>query len=357
MMPTIAPAVHLPGGWFIQSHNHDNGKHKRKLMIANADSRIRIVNIYRGSRLPQTHNCCCKGKERDIGRDGYNSTSNQSRKYSIFRQRFRGIDTKDMVNHNPDNGNNDQRRVEDEERELKGDKEVKEVRVLFTNMWWVDMKAAFGQRINLEGILFSTLEIFSDPKLALPHISVPDIRYIDWAELHRRGFKGVVFDKDNTITVPYSLTPWPPLESSLDRCKLEFGPRVAVFSNSAGLREYDHDDSKARMLENAIGIKVIRHRVKKPAGTAEEIEKHFGCKSSQLIMVGDRPFTDIVYGNRNGFLTILTEPFSPAEEPFIVKQVRKLETSFVTYWSGKGLKPLDQKLLPNPMACVKEPHR
>lgn len=25
--------------------------------------------------------------------------------------------------------------------------------------------------------------------------------------------------------------------------------------------------------------------VKKPAGTAEEIEKHFGCQSSQLIMV------------------------------------------------------------------------
>lgn len=25
--------------------------------------------------------------------------------------------------------------------------------------------------------------------------------------------------------------------------------------------------------------------VKKPAGTAEEIEKHFGCKSSHLIMV------------------------------------------------------------------------
>ena len=37
--------------------------------------------------------------------------------------------------------------------------------------------------------------------------------------------------------------------------------------------------------------------------------------------MGDRPFTDIVYGNRNGFLTILTEPLSLAEEPFIVKQV------------------------------------
>lgn len=37
--------------------------------------------------------------------------------------------------------------------------------------------------------------------------------------------------------------------------------------------------------------------------------------------MGDRPFTDIVYGNRNGFLTILTEPLSLAEEPFIVRQV------------------------------------
>lgn len=37
--------------------------------------------------------------------------------------------------------------------------------------------------------------------------------------------------------------------------------------------------------------------------------------------VGDRPFTDIVYGNRNGFLTVLTEPLSRAEEPYIVRQV------------------------------------
>ncbi|WVY93005.1 hypothetical protein V8G54_032093 [Vigna mungo] len=89
----------------------------------------------------------------------------------------------------------------------------------------------------------------------------------------------------------------------------------------------------------------------KPGGTAEETEKHFGCEASRLIMVGDRPFTDIVYGNRNGFLTILTEPLSLAEEPFIVKQVRKLENSFVRYWSRRGLKPLGQSLLPDPNIC------
>ncbi|KAF2290587.1 hypothetical protein GH714_014548 [Hevea brasiliensis] len=170
-------------------------------------------------------------------------------------------------------------------------------------MWWVDLKAALGQRINVEGIVSSMAVLVKEQHLALPHVAVRDIRYIDWAELHKRGFKGVVFDKDNTITVPYTLTLWGPLGLSIEQCKSVFGNDLAVFSNSAGLYEYDHDGSKARALEKAIGIKVIRHRVKKPAGTAEEIEKHFGCKSSELIMVGDRPFTDVVYGNRNGFLT------------------------------------------------------
>ncbi|OWM78764.1 hypothetical protein CDL15_Pgr002935 [Punica granatum] len=228
-------------------------------------------------------------------------------------------------------------------------------RGICTSMWWADLKGAFGQRFNWEGIVCSMAVFTRDRHLALPHVSVSDVRYIDWAELRRRGFKGVVFDKDNTITAPYCLTLWGPIGPSIDQCKSVFGPNIAVFSNSAGLLEYDHDGSKAKALEWAVGIKVIRHRVKKPAGNAEEIEKHFGCDSSQLIMVGDRPFTDIVYGNRNGFLTILTAPLSPTEEPFIVRQVRKLENSFVSYWSKRGLKPISHGLLPDTKQCVKDP--
>ena len=37
--------------------------------------------------------------------------------------------------------------------------------------------------------------------------------------------------------------------------------------------------------------------------------------------VGDRPFTDVVFGNRNGLLTILTEPLSIVGETFVVRQV------------------------------------
>ncbi|KAK2434385.1 Phosphatidylglycerophosphate phosphatase 1, chloroplastic/mitochondrial [Trifolium repens] len=354
-MLSTSAAAQLPScSYRIPSHLnvHHHAQQKRKLTtlsLANADSQIPLRTFY-GLSLPQTHSCS-EGLESNC-RSRYNSSSNQNDKHLFLHQFFSLADSEDTSNKNPETRNLSQHQVDNQSEFKKNNKDS----AFLTKMWWADVKAAFGQRINFEGILCSTMVILKDPHLALPHISVPDIRYIDWAALRRKGFKGVVFDKDNTLTVPYSLTPWPPLESSLECCKSEFGQDIAVFSNSAGLREYDHDGSKARNLERILGIKVIRHRVKKPGGTAEEIEKHFGCESSQLIMVGDRPLTDIVYGNRNGFLTILTEPLSLAEEPFIVKQVRKLETTFVNYWSRRGLKPLEQKLLPDPRHCVKEPH-
>lgn len=101
-------------------------------------------------------------------------------------------------------------------------------------MWWADLKAAVGQRINVEGVVSSVAVFVKDRHLALPHVLVPDVRYIDWAELHRRGFRGVVFDKDNTITAPYCLALWGPVSSSIDRCKSVFGCDIAVFSNSSG---------------------------------------------------------------------------------------------------------------------------
>lgn len=294
-MLSSSAAAQLPSCWYrIPSHLnvHHHAQQKRKLTtlsLANADSQIPLRNFY-SLCLPQTHSC-------NIGQEGnnrvrYNSNSNQNHKHLFILQFFSVTDSEDCSNQNPKIRNQNQHQV-DEQREFKKNDKA---RVLFPYMWWVDMKAALGQRINLEGILCSTMVILKDPKLALPHISVPDIRYIDWAELRRKGFKGVVFDKDNTITAPYSLTPWPLLESSLERCKSQFGPDVAVFSNSAGnssmkhfkiilkfmvlvvvshsytmcfvlfywycksgLHEYDHDGSKARMLEGTIGIKVIRH--------------------------------------------------------------------------------------------------
>jgi phosphatidylglycerophosphatase GEP4 len=191
-------------------------------------AKIPLSRTFYGLSLPQTHSCS-EGLESNC-RSRYNSSSNRNDKHLFLHQFFSLADSEDTSNKNPETRNLSQHQVDNQSEFKKNNKDS----AFLTKMWWADVKAAFGQRINFEGILCSTMVILKDPHLALPHISVPDIRYIDWAALRRKGFKGVVFDKDNTLTVPYSLTPWPPLESSLECCKSEFGQDIAVFSNSAG---------------------------------------------------------------------------------------------------------------------------
>ncbi|BAF06430.2 Os01g0796500 [Oryza sativa Japonica Group] len=191
--------------------------------------------------------------------------------------------------------------------------------------WW---RRSLGQRFNPAGVAAVAAVAASEPRLALPHVSVQDIRWLDWGELRRAGFRGVVFDKDNTLTAPYAPGLWPPLAAAFDQCRAAFPPgSLAVYSNSAD--------------------------IKKPGGEAKEIESYFGCSASNLVLVGDRYFTDVVYGNRNGFLTVLTEPLNFANESYIVRQVRKFEAYLISYWYRKGHRPIKHPLLPDARRIVK----
>lgn len=127
------------------------------------------------------------------------------------------------------------------------------------------------------------------------------------------------------------------------------------------------------MLEGALGIPVLRHREKKPAGGSEDMERHFGwvgrvregsaphlfslcardgapapavdrpvlpsrrCKAEQLVMVGDRYLTDVVFGNRNGMLTIRPAPFTAKGEPKAVLLVSRPHSVFVKGRGHSGL--------------------
>jgi phosphatidylglycerophosphatase GEP4 len=87
--------------------------------------------------------------------------------------------------------------------------------------WW---RRALGQRFNPAGVA------------AVAAVAASNIRWLDWAELRRAGFRGVVFDKDNTLTTPYAPALWPPLAAAFDQCRATFPPgALAIYSNSAGL--------------------------------------------------------------------------------------------------------------------------
>ena len=171
-----------------------------------------------------------------------------------------------------------------------------------------------------------------DASLTVPHVDCESIQDIDWFKLKQAGFTAVIFDKDNTLTIPYATDVYPPLLESVKECTQAFGnERVCVYSNSAGLEQYDPNGMEAKHLEKELGIRVARHKEKKPSGSGAELAKflnndsHSKKESSnsrgetnspceKFVFVGDRYLTDVVFGNKSGMFTIRVAPFDVSNE-------------------------------------------
>lgn len=105
---------------------------------------------------------------------------------------------------------------------------------------------------------------------------MPNISWIDWQAIKAAGFKVCIFDKDNTLSEPFALLVPPELLPSFQQCQQVFGSSVVLYSNSAGLQQYDPHGEEAAALEAAFGVHVLRHRDKKPAGSCDELQQQFG---------------------------------------------------------------------------------
>lgn len=56
-----------------------------------------------------------------------------------------------------------------------------------------------------------------------PHLSVKDITYINYKGLKNYGINYIIFDKDNTLTLPYERELYDPIRPSLNECIEVFG--------------------------------------------------------------------------------------------------------------------------------------
>eukprot|EP00954_Amorphochlora_amoebiformis_P002876 227096-Amorphochlora_amoeboformis.AAC.1 len=59
-------------------------------------------------------------------------------------------------------------------------------------------------RILFSEAIRSLGSVLRKPSVMVPHISTPNVNSIPFRALKSAGIKVVVFDKDNTITAPYS---------------------------------------------------------------------------------------------------------------------------------------------------------
>ena len=161
------------------------------------------------------------------------------------------------------------------------------------------------------------LPILSFPSVAdLPFSASSSLLLLIYS-LKRCGAKAVIFDKDNTLTAPYSFSMDKQTEETVRRCQRLFGyDNVVIFSNSAGMSflfffiQGSDDDGgylHAQTIEEELKIRVIRHHLKKPDGLLEAVSLWPSVQPSEVMMVGDRYLTDIYGGNQHGMLTVCVD--------------------------------------------------
>lgn len=187
----------------------------------------------------------------------------------------------------------------------------------------------FRQSINLPALKQVGAALFK-PGLLIPSIELRSINDLDLDALYTHGARVIVFDKDNTLSIPFQDT----LEGSLvDKMKLlrasPFRGKMAILSNSAG----SCDDDNFRMAaatEKGLDMPVIKHVHKKPK-CLDEVLAHFGGSISpgQICMVGDRLLTDVMFGNMHGMITVLVSPLSIKRDHFVAVLIRSFERWFI----------------------------
>lgn len=149
---------------------------------------------------------------------------------------------------------------------------------------------------------------------------------VDYEGLYQKGFRGVIFDIDNTL-VPHGA---PADERSLalfERLR-EIGLESVLLSNNKEPRVKSFSDMvRSRYLYNAgkPGKKGY-HRAMELMGTTPET----------TFFVGDQLFTDVWGAKRAGLLTYLVKPIHPKEEIQIVLK-RQLERIVLFFYRRTGM--------------------
>lgn len=169
-----------------------------------------------------------------------------------------------------------------------------------------------------------------NPSLCLPHLTVKSFDNMPIPLVfpgQALEIRGVVLDKDNCFAKDHDDKVWPQYKETWARLQEHYPKeRLLIVSNSAGTND-DVDYAQAEKLENDTGVTVLRHPTKKP-GCHNEIMEYFAkqgiTEPSQIAVVGDRLFTDMLMANMMGAYGVwLSEGVEKSE-----KAVVRLERYF-----------------------------
>ncbi|KGK39377.1 hypothetical protein JL09_g1420 [Pichia kudriavzevii] len=151
--------------------------------------------------------------------------------------------------------------------------------------------------VNIVRLLF-------DPQLCRPTVVIPTFNQLPTSIIPNRDIRAVVLDKDNCFAQNHDDKVWPEYTARWEQLKSAYpGAKLLIVSNSAGTND-DGGHEQAKIIQERTGVTVLRHSTKKP-GCHNEIMQYFKdanvCNDpSQVAIVGDRLFTDVIMANMMG---------------------------------------------------------
>ena len=133
-----------------------------------------------------------------------------------------------------------------------------------------------------------------------PTIWVKNVLYIDKHLLYKHKIKGLILDLDNTLSMHGSPAEEMGVADWLDDMR-RLGVKLIIASNN--------NKKRVAPLAAKLGLDFISFGCKPlPFGVAKAA-KRLELPKSQLAIVGDQIFTDVMAGNIYGIKSILVEPF------------------------------------------------
>lgn len=147
-----------------------------------------------------------------------------------------------------------------------------------------------------------------------------DVTKVTLEDLNSLNVQGLILDLDNTIMAPKSAKLELQVRIWLEEMKKEF--QIVILTNN----------KKAFYLEavqQVLDLPVIGFAKKPWASGVMEALKLLKLSNDKIVVIGDRPLTDIWLGQRFGFKTILVRALTAHIEPRWKYLLRKLEWSFV----------------------------
>lgn len=137
---------------------------------------------------------------------------------------------------------------------------------------------------------------------------------VDYEGLYREGYRGVIFDIDNTL-VPHG-APADARSIALFERLRAIGLQSMLLSNNK--------EPRVKMFNDAVHSSYLYKAGKPSIRGYEEAMRRMGTDKENTFFVGDQLFTDVWGAKRAGIHSFLVKPIHPKEEIQIVLK-RRLE--------------------------------